>query len=104
MYTIKIDMLVIDSNNIKLRNKLEKLGFKPLSCVTNKPGDPVRLCVSNHYYQNIGSFVYWDDGHEITKFKNHGNILICTDEDEFLNYAKQMINKGQIIKTVTKPF
>lgn len=101
-YTFEIDTLVIDCNNIKLYNKLEKLGFKPLSWNTNKTGEPLRLCVANHYYPNIGNFVYWNDGSKIGKFTDYSNILICTDEDEFIDYAKQLINGDRVIKTVTK--
>lgn len=100
--TYEIEKLVIDSNNPKLHDKLDKLGFKPLSWTTSKNIPDLRLCIADGYYERIGNYVYWNDGSEISKFKDYRTVLICTDEDEFINYAKQMISGKQITKTVTK--
>ena len=101
-YTYEIEKIVIDSNNPELYNKLDKLGFKRLGWTTSKHIPDLRLCVANYYYKGIGNFVYWNSGNEIATFKGYHNILICTDEDEFINYAEQMINGKQITKTITK--
>ena len=103
-YTYEVTHLVIDNNDQTLHKALNKMGFKSLDWTTS-PGKPNRrLCVANYYYERIGNFVYWNDGNRIDKFKNFEDVLVCESTDEFLNYAKMIINGEKVIKTVTKTF